>query len=166
MSDEAPSSNWINIPKAVTVATSPSNEIIEAPQENKVASTTSVLGLECFSWTRARDGLPTKQPVPDFLYQLTRMLLDGPKEIIEWQDGKIIIHNPMLMESNLLKRYFRHSNFMSFKRQLNYFGFRKLSGCKGKLGPCMYINYDVGPDVKKLLTIKVIMAQIHKSFYH
>lgn len=163
MTDEASSNEWLNIPKIVEVVNSASNLGVEKEHTNDASNT--ALGLECFSWARASDGLPTKQPVPDFLYRLTCMLLYGPNDIIEWQRGRIIIHNPMVLESDLLKQYFRHSNFMSFKRQLNYFGFRKLSGSKEKFGPCVYINENVGPDVKKLLTIKVIIAPLITYYF-
>jgi hypothetical protein len=161
MTDEAPSNDWVGIPKRVEVANSASNSGMEP--EHTDSTFNSVLGLECFSWVRASDGLPPKQPVPDFLYRLTCMLLYGPKDVIEWQHGKIIIHKPSVLESDLLKQYFRHSNFMSFKRQLNYYGFRKLLGSKKKFGPCVYMNENVGPDIKKLLTIKVIIAGLITS---
>ena len=32
--------------------------------------------------------------VPEFLFQLTKMLTDDNKEIIEWVNGKIAVHNP------------------------------------------------------------------------
>ena len=125
----------------------------EAPVQ-KVETAVSLLGLECLSWTPDSAGREKKQPVPEFLYHLSRILLEGPSDIIEWENGKILIHNPSVMESDLLKKYFRHSNFLSFKRQLNYFGFHKISG-KGKMSPCVYVNDEITSDVKSLLTIKV-----------
>lgn len=68
--------------------------------------------------------------------------------------GKIEVHSPHKLESEVLKKYFRHSKFASFQRQLNYFGFRKLAG-KGKMAPCSYVNEAAGEDVHSLLHIKV-----------
>jgi hypothetical protein len=68
--------------------------------------------------------------------------------------GRIEVHNPHKLEANVLKKYFRHSKYASFQRQLNYFGWRKLNG-KGKMAPCTYINDEVTPDIECLLTIKV-----------
>jgi HSF-type DNA-binding len=82
------------------------------------------------------------------------MSTDPNKEVIEWVSGKcacfhwtacqilpfprlsynaldsgrIEVHSPQKLESHVLKKYFRHSKFASFQRQLNYFGFRKLAG--------------------------------------
>ena len=67
------------------------------------------------------NGQQRQQPVPEFLYQLTRMLLEGPSRAIEWNSGKIFVHDPYKLESDVLKNYFRHSRFSSFQRQLNYF---------------------------------------------
>lgn len=91
--------------------------------------------------------------VPEFLFQLTKMLTDDNKEIIEWVSGKIAVHNPNKLATTVLHRYFRHSKYASFQRQLNYFGFRKIAG-KGKMSPCSYVNADVTADLSSLLKIK------------
>lgn len=68
--------------------------------------------------------------------------------------GVIEVHNPRRLETEVLNKYFRHSKFASFQRQLNYFGFRKLAG-KGKMAPCSYVNEAVTGDLGSLLLIKV-----------
>lgn len=92
--------------------------------------------------------------VPEFLFQLMKMLTDDNREIIEWSNGRIEVHSPLRLETTVLSRYFRHSKFASFQRQLNYFGFRKLAG-KGKMSPCSYVNENVRGDLSNLLLIKV-----------
>jgi HSF-type DNA-binding len=68
--------------------------------------------------------------------------------------GKIEVHNPHKLETHVLNRYFRHSKFASFQRQLNYFGFRKLAG-KGKMAPCSYVNDSTTNELGSLLLVKV-----------
>jgi len=92
-------------------------------------------------------------PVAEFLYQLTRILTEGHSDIIEWDNGRILVHDPPKLASDVLNKYFRHSKYSSFQRQLNYFGFRKIAG-KGKLSACSYVNDSVSPDIRSLMFIK------------
>jgi hypothetical protein len=48
------------------------------------------------------------------------MLTDDNSEIIEWVDGRIKVHYPERLESEVLHKYFRHSKFASFQRQVGY----------------------------------------------
>lgn len=92
-------------------------------------------------------------PIAEFLYQLTKMLTENNNEIVEWTNGKIRVHHPDRLEGEVLHKYFRHSKFASFQRQLNYFGFRKIAG-KGKMSPCSYVNDSATNDLRSLLRIK------------
>ncbi len=92
-------------------------------------------------------------PIAEFLYQLTKMLTENNNEIVEWTNGKIRVHHPDRLEGEVLHKYFRHSKFASFQRQLNYFGFRKIAG-KGKMSPCSYVNDSATTDLRSLLRIK------------
>lgn len=92
-------------------------------------------------------------PIAEFLYQLTKMLTDDNNEIIEWSQARIKVHFPDRLEQEVLHKYFRHSKFASFQRQLNYFGFRKIAG-KGKMSPCSYVNDAATEDIRSLLLIK------------
>ena len=85
------------------------------------------------------------------------MLTDNNRDIIEWStysgNGRIEVHHPARLESEVLGRYFRHSKYSSFQRQLNYFGFRKIAG-KGKMSPCSYVNEAATTDIRSLLLMK------------
>jgi len=100
-----------------------------------------------------KTGQTPPHPVPEFLFQLTKMLTDDNLEYIEWKKATIFVHDPPGLEKNLLPRYFRHSNYSSFQRQMNYFGFRKIAG-KGKMAPCSYVNEHAKEDISSLLYIK------------
>jgi hypothetical protein len=129
-------------------------------------------------------GTAGSNSIPEFLYQLTKMLTEDNGRIIEWTNGKhdgvcvdvaiyvlplltsesiccylyttgkIEVHNPHRLETEVLRKYFRHSKFASFQRQLNYFGFRKQAG-KGKMAPCSYVNESPLTDLSSILLIKV-----------
>jgi hypothetical protein len=70
--------------------------------------------------------------------------------------GKIVVHKPESLQDHVLGRYYRHSKYASFQRQLNYFGFKKRlhGGKKGKLSPCSYIHEGLTDDAGSLFQLK------------
>ena len=78
-----------------------------------------------------------------FLVKLWAML-DDPENApaIEWDatGDNFAVKDPSRMSRDVLPKHFRHNNFSSFQRQLNYFGFRKTG--KGKGRGCTYTHED------------------------
>ena len=75
-----------------------------------------------------------------FLLKLREVLAREDPAVISWDgDGRITIGDPKRLGDEVLTRYFRHGNFSSFQRQLNYFGYYKVQG-KGRLSACVYTN--------------------------
>ena len=55
--------------------------------------------------------------------------------------GRIVVHDRITVESEVLPKYFNHSSFASLRRQLNYFSFVRLG--KGRQRESTYINENV-----------------------
>lgn len=114
--------------------------------------------------------------VPEFLCHMYAMV-NNPSfsDLIEWKvpysqadeklfgvgggelaAGRVIVHDPDRLQVEVLGRYFRHSSYPSFQRQLNYFGFKKRSfgGKKGKMAPCYFVHTCLGQDSQSLLSLK------------
>ena len=102
-----------------------------------------------------------------FLYRLTKMLSNNKEQsdVIEWSNGRIHVHDPTKLESNVLKHYFPsiHSTYASFHRQLTTFGFSRKKSRKGEMAPCSYVNENVTSDVKSLLTLKKVRLDCYCS---
>lgn len=64
---------------------------------------------------------------PIFLQKTYNMIESCPNEIACWStsDRSFIIKDPRELAARILPRYFKHNNFSSFVRQLNFYGFRK-----------------------------------------
>ena len=73
--------------------------------------------------TAAAPPAPAPERAVPFVAQLKRMIEERP-EIIRWRRGDIVIPDPAALERNLSK-YYKHSKYASFQRQLNNFGYRR-----------------------------------------
>lgn len=65
--------------------------------------------------------------------------------------GRIVVHDRVQVECQVLPRYFNHASFASLRRQLNYFAFSREG--KGKQKGATYINDQVY-DLNDILCLK------------
>ncbi|KAI9910738.1 hypothetical protein PsorP6_010329 [Peronosclerospora sorghi] len=88
--------------------------------------------------TFLRDRKPRE--VAPFLRSLRQILSNENPAILRWTlDGKAFeIHDMVSMMQHVLPKYFKHSKYTSFQRQLNYFNFRKWT--KSKAVVCTFSN--------------------------
>ncbi|RLN84989.1 hypothetical protein BBJ28_00003093 [Nothophytophthora sp. Chile5] len=83
-------------------------------------------------------GKRAKPEAPKFLLLLYEILQTESARVIRWsEDGlSLQILDPVVVTEKILPKYFNHTNFHSFQRQLNYFGFRKWT--KSKTDICTF----------------------------
>lgn len=76
--------------------------------------------------SRRRSKNPFEQPV--FLRKTFKMIDQCPAEIGGWsRDGTtFLVKDPDVFAAKIIPQFFRHNNFSSFVRQLNFYGFRKI----------------------------------------
>eukprot|EP00968_Pinguiococcus_pyrenoidosus_P009377 scaffold732_cov165-Pinguiococcus_pyrenoidosus.AAC.3 len=75
--------------------------------------------------TRKEDG---DRETPVFLAKTYRMVDEGSPDIVGWTaDGRsFVIKDCDRFTEEVIPKYFKHKNFSSFVRQLNFYGFRKV----------------------------------------
>ncbi|KAL9668322.1 hypothetical protein QQ045_002702 [Rhodiola kirilowii] len=75
------------------------------------------------------ESLGSSNALPPFLAKTYEMVDDpSSNSIVSWSsnDRSFIVRNPPEFSRILLPKFFKHSNFSSFIRQLNTYGFRKI----------------------------------------
>ena len=94
--------------------------------------------------------------VPEFLRQLVKMLKEKKNsEMIVWEAGRIVVYDPSRLAQELLHQHYNHSNFSSFQRQLNSFGFKKVAlKIDSTTSPCCFNNQNTTSDLLSLLHLK------------
>ncbi|CAK5226627.1 unnamed protein product [Aphanomyces euteiches] len=67
------------------------------------------------------------EAAPLFLQKIYTMFEDAPARVAGWANRgtTVVIKEPEEFAKTILPQYFKHSNFSSFVRQLNFYGFRK-----------------------------------------
>ncbi|KAE9272682.1 hypothetical protein PF008_g30041 [Phytophthora fragariae] len=77
--------------------------------------------------TSGPEGRPGTSTAPVFLQKTYDMIESSPPAVACWSDtgSSFIIKLPREFAKTMLPRYFKHNNFSSFVRQLNFYGFRK-----------------------------------------
>lgn len=80
--------------------------------------------------------------VPDFVAKLYEILqTEENKDIISWSETEFVIKNTEALVREVLPKYYRHSKLESFIRQLNLYGFRKVSKSSDK--DFLYFKNDI-----------------------
>ena len=80
----------------------------------------------------------TSSGIPAFPWRLHDMLDDAPRKnfenIVSWQMGgrAFKVHDTKLFVSNIMPNYFNQNHYKSFQRQLNIYGFQRLTHGKDK----------------------------------
>lgn len=84
-------------------------------------------------------GCPKQHQLPMFLSKTYHMIDRCDSTIATWSPSgdSFVVKNVEKFASNVLPMYFKHSNFSSFARQLNFYGFRKL-----KAEPILTADFD------------------------
>ena len=89
-----------------------------------------------------------------FVAQLKRMIEERP-EIIRWRRGDIVIPDPAALERNLSK-YYKHSKYASFQRQLNNFGYRRRFALGGTDEETVYERQGASENLDDLLALRPV----------
>lgn len=116
--------------------------------------------------------LAARSECPIFLRKTYHMICSCDDDISKWADDgmSFYVKQVEIFSSKVLPEYFKHSNFSSFVRQLNFYGFTKdrnetiLNGVKPKQSDWHFRHEDFKRDNPKLLVkIKRRLASHHSG---
>jgi len=95
------------------------------PQSSAVTETATT---EVVREVKKPNACPKQHQLPLFLSKTYHMIDRCDPEIATWSASgdNFVVKNVEKFASSFLPLYFKHSNFSSFARQLNFYGFRKL----------------------------------------
>ena len=84
--------------------------------------------------------------IPSFIVKLCDILNNEENhKYVDWSlehDKKaFVVWDPVEFSTSILPNYFKHSNFSSFIRQLNIYGFKKLESSRGYVFKHDYFQY-------------------------
>merc|ERR1712238_434235 len=101
--------------------------VIKKREHHNISSTTTATGMSCTKIS-TKASSPKQHQLPLFLSKTYRMIDRCDTEIATWSSGgeNFVVKDVEKFASIVLPLYFKHSNFSSFARQLNFYGFRKL----------------------------------------
>jgi hypothetical protein len=125
------------------------------PPSSPLSLSTIKCDIVFYSKTQQYATSSAKKPRRTFILPPHQPFLTNlPSPSPSFTPGQIHVRNPTILGQSVLHKYFRHSKYSSFQRQLNYFGFRKTQG-KGKMSACTYTNVQLsGGNIKSLLNVK------------
>lgn len=69
-----------------------------------------------------------KDEIPVFLQKTWNLINTCDPEIATWSDDGLtfVVKDPDIFASDIIPQFFKHNNFSSFVRQLNFYGFKKV----------------------------------------
>mmetsp|Transcript_27020 Transcript_27020/g.63433 ORF Transcript_27020/g.63433 Transcript_27020/m.63433 type:complete len:315 (+) Transcript_27020:93-1037(+) len=108
------------------------------PEQRSTSYSEEVYGTEATEKT-----IPFLRRLVDMLSENENVISFCPGFIENGQAtlGRIVVHDRIKVENEILPRYFNHSSFASLRRQLNYFSFTRIG--KGRQKGATYCNEGV-----------------------
>eukprot|EP00533_Pseudo-nitzschia_delicatissima_P004217 CAMPEP_0116092512 /NCGR_PEP_ID=MMETSP0327-20121206/8085_1 /TAXON_ID=44447 /ORGANISM="Pseudo-nitzschia delicatissima, Strain B596" /LENGTH=463 /DNA_ID=CAMNT_0003583949 /DNA_START=547 /DNA_END=1938 /DNA_ORIENTATION=+ len=115
-------------PVAVSTPPTPPPTTSSAAKTVPIRSTTNRSATTSAKTSTKIKNCPKQHQLPLFLSKTYHMIDRCDPEIATWSASgdNFVVKNVEKFASSVLPLYFKHSNFSSFARQLNFYGFRKL----------------------------------------